>query len=83
MPAHEYHYVYLLTSECGAHHYVGITTDLKARLEKHNEGGVAHTAKNKPWRVDAAISFRDAGKARAFEKYLKSGSGREFVRRHF
>lgn len=83
MPAHQYQYVYLLASECGAHHYVGTTTDLKARLKKHNGGGVSQTAKHKPWRVETAASFRDAKKARAFEKYLKSGSGREFARRHF
>jgi len=83
MPAQEYHYVYILVSECGAHRYTGVTTDLKSRLAKHNEGGVPHTAKRKPCKVETAISFRDAKKARAFERYLKSGSGREFARRHF
>ena len=64
-------------------HYTGFTENLNARLDKHNEGGVPHTAKLKPWLMETVISFRDPAKARAFEEYLKSGSGREFARRHF
>jgi predicted GIY-YIG superfamily endonuclease len=81
---HEYHYVYVLHSESlhGAR-YTGCTRDLNARLAKHNSGSVAHTSKHKPWVIETAIRFSDAEKARAFEKYLKSGSGREFARRHF
>jgi len=84
MPAKKYTYVYILRSENDPDtYYTGCTTDLKARLRKHNEGGVPHTSKHRPWSIQNAFSFLDAGKARAFEKYLKSGSGREFARRHF
>jgi predicted GIY-YIG superfamily endonuclease len=84
MPASEFYYVYILISvEHPDHHYTGCTTDLTTRLAKHNAGGVPHTAKHRPWRIENAISFRSKEKARAFEKYLKSGSGREFARRHF
>jgi putative endonuclease len=84
MPEIIFHYVYILVSECDAsRHYTGCTTDLKARLEKHNRGDVPHTAKFKPWRMEMAIRFSSCDKARAFEQYLKSGSGREFARRHF
>jgi predicted GIY-YIG superfamily endonuclease len=77
-------YVYILKSQIDSTaHYTGCTSDLRARLKKHNEGGVPHTAKLKPWIIETAVSFRDSTKARAFEKYLKSGSGREFARRHF
>jgi len=84
MPATGSHYVYLLiAANHPDQHYSGYTTDLEARLKKHNEGGVPNTAKSKPWRLETAISFRSESKARAFEHYLKSGSGREFSRRHF
>lgn len=84
MPASAFHYVYILVSEEDVtRHYTGCTTDLTARLAKHNAGGVPHTARHRPWRIETAISFRSKEKARAFEKYLKSGSGREFARRHF
>ena len=82
MPA-QYHYVYILRSiQYQEHHYTGTTSDLNARLLKHNEGGCPHTAKYKPWRIETAIAFTDKEKAVAFEAYLKSGSGREFARRH-
>jgi hypothetical protein len=41
-----------------------------------------YTAKHRPWFVDAMIKFADERRAVAFEKYLKSGSGVEFARRH-
>ena len=84
MTAPTYHYVYILVSESDPTcYYTGCTTALEARLQKHNEGGVPHTAKSRPWRDETVIRFRDKDKARAFEKHLKSGSGREFARRRF
>jgi predicted GIY-YIG superfamily endonuclease len=46
------HYVYLLKSEKDpTQRYTGMTSDLKSRLAKHNEGGVPHTQKYKPWKL--------------------------------
>lgn len=74
-------YVYILESLTGHEHfYTGITDDLDARLSKHNSGEVAHTSKHGPWRIKTYIAFRDADRAIAFEKYLKSGSGRAFAK---
>jgi predicted GIY-YIG superfamily endonuclease len=77
-------YVYILVSQSDPNrHYIGLTTNLRSRLTKHNSGSVPHTAKHRPWRIESAIAFRSEEKAHAFERYLKSGSGREFARRHF
>jgi len=39
-------HVYILESiETPEHHYVGITADLRARLQKHNAGNVSHPSK--------------------------------------
>jgi predicted GIY-YIG superfamily endonuclease len=77
-------YVYVLVSEIDARlHYTGITRDLSGRLQEHSRGHWPHTAKYKPWKIETAVAFASEAKARAFEKYLKSGSGREFARRHF
>ena len=40
------------------------------------------TAEARPWEVDIAVYFRDEKKAHAFERYLKTGSGRAFSKRH-
>jgi predicted GIY-YIG superfamily endonuclease len=79
-----FHYVYILQSEKKPErHYVGLTDKLEARLAAHNAGKVHHTSKHLLWHIETAVAFRDRGKASAFECYLKSGSGREFARRHF
>ncbi len=74
-------YVYILESlaESG-HFYTGITDDLKVRLSAHNSGAVTHTRKYRPWRIKSYFAFTDEGRASAFEKYLKSGSGRAFAK---
>jgi predicted GIY-YIG superfamily endonuclease len=80
----DFFYVYVLVSKANeTSHYTGVTRDLEARLREHNRGACAHTSNHRPWRVETAIAFKSETKARAFEKYLKTGSGREFSRRHF
>ena len=77
-------YVYILRSLSNPeHYYVGLTTDLDARLSQHNRGRVQHTSKFAPWRVETYVAFSDEVKAFAFERYLKSGSGRAFAKKHF
>jgi predicted GIY-YIG superfamily endonuclease len=76
-------YVYILRSiPAPSRHYVGLTTNLQSRLAKHNAGGNPHTAAHAPWQIQTAIAFTDEPRAAAFERYLKSGSGRAFAIRH-
>jgi putative endonuclease len=77
-------YVYILRSESHPlQRYIGFTSDLKQRLAEHNTGRSIHTAKFAPWTALAYFAFRNETTAIAFEKYLKSGSGRAFTERHF
>jgi putative endonuclease len=76
-------YVYVLESVDSEHFYGGIIDDLRARLAKHNAGGVPHTSKFMPWRLRTYTAFDDDERAFAFEKYLKSGSGRAFAKKRF
>jgi putative endonuclease len=78
-----FYYVYILVSELDQLYYSGITRDLHARLAEHNVGKCPHTSKHKPWKIETAVAFRSEAEARRFERYLKTGSGREFARRHF
>jgi putative endonuclease len=76
--------VYILKSERNpSRRYTGITSDITRRLQWHNSGQNVSTADDRPWSVHVAFHFSSAAKARRFEKYLKSGSGREFAKRHF
>jgi predicted GIY-YIG superfamily endonuclease len=74
-------YVYILRSVDDEHFYTGSTDDLRARLKKHNAGEVPHTRKFKPWTLKTYLGFADQQQAVAFEKYLKSPSGRAFARK--
>jgi putative endonuclease len=77
-------FVYILRSESNpARHYVGITTSMTGRLEWHNAGPCGYTTAHRPWRLVVQVQFEDERLARRFERYLKSGSGRAFAKRHF
>jgi putative endonuclease len=77
----EFSYVYILESLSGENFYTGLTDDLAARLQKHNSGGVLHTAKYGPWKIKTAVAFRNRDRAAKFESYLKSSSGRAFAKK--
>ena len=75
-------FVYILQDVAtGEHLYTGVTEDVQARLAKHNAGDVSHTAKFRPWKLRTFVAFTDDALAVAFERYLKSGSGRAFARK--
>jgi len=63
--------------------YVGSTKEMHKRLADHNAGRSPHTGRYAPWELIVAVHFSDSRKANAFERYLKSGSGRAFANRHF
>jgi predicted GIY-YIG superfamily endonuclease len=77
-------YAYILESESKpGGFYRGHTDNLKRRLAEHNAGKCAPTANLKPWIVKFYAAFETLALAQGFEKYLKSGSGHEFAKRHF
>ncbi len=77
-------FVYVLRSSVDlGRYYVGVTSDVNRRLETHNSGGSVHTMQNRPWQLVVALEFTNPDSALAFDRYLKSGSGRAFAKRHF
>ena len=77
-------FVYVLkTADPTSHFYVGCTADVLARLADHDAGRSPHTARYRPWQLHVTIELPDERRAVAFERYLKSGSGRAFAKRHF
>ena len=77
-------FVYVLRSDRNPRrHYVGLTSDVAARLVWHNNGQNEHTALDRPWHVLVSLEFQRAEAAAQFERYLKTGSGRAFSKRHF
>jgi putative endonuclease len=76
------HYTYILQSQKDSSYYTGSTSDLKSRLEKHNDGEVTYSAKKRPWKLAWYCAFPTKKLAVDFELYLKQGSGFAFARKH-
>jgi putative endonuclease len=77
-------FVYILRSDADpSKHYVGVASDPDERLDWHNGGPCGHTVSHRPWSIAVSIEFAIEKEALRFEKYLKSGSGRAFAKRHF
>ena len=64
-------------------HYTGCTSDIDARMKRHNNGEVDYTSTRLPIELKCYFAFTDKYKAYNFEKYLKSGSGKAFAQKRF
>ena len=75
------YYIYSLKCKDGC--YVGCTDNIKERLERHQKGYVLSTMDRLPVKLEFYMAIENKYKAFEFEKYLKSGSGRAFIKKHF
>lgn len=76
------YYVYILKSGKDNSRYVGVTKNLKNRLEEHNSGETTSNKSKLPFVVVWYSAFLEKQKAYEFEKYLKSSSGHAFTNKH-
>lgn len=74
-------FVYVLVSIAGGRTYVGVTNDLRRRLDQHNgcvPGGAKSTRHGRPWRIGCVHGpFEDKGEALRVEVRLKKLRGAE------
>jgi predicted GIY-YIG superfamily endonuclease len=75
------HFVYILKCADGDL-YIGCTENIEERLNRHNTGQVLATKTRLPIELISYFAIQNKYKAFEFEKYLKSGSGRTFVKKH-
>ena len=62
--------------------YVGFTSDLEARFKSHNELATkGWTVKFRPWEIIHTEEFETKSAAMQREKWLKSGVGRNFIKK--
>ncbi|KKS69236.1 excinuclease ABC subunit C [Candidatus Daviesbacteria bacterium RIFCSPLOWO2_01_FULL_43_38] len=74
------YYVYILKCSDGKP-YTGCTDNLEDRLKRHQSGWVPATKDRLPVALETYFAFKDKYRAFDFEKYLKSGSGRAFLKK--
>ncbi|QQG42449.1 MAG: GIY-YIG nuclease family protein [Candidatus Giovannonibacteria bacterium] len=74
------YFVYIIRSQKDNKFYTGITNNLERRLAQHNKGkkSTPSTLHRGPFKIFYYEAFKTRTEARAKEKFLKSGAGREF-----
>lgn len=75
------YYVYILRLIDGSI-YIGYSTNLKQRIQEHQWGLVESTKNLRPIKLIFYSAFESKNKAAEFEKYLKTGSGFAFRKKH-
>ena len=73
-------FVYVIKSSVDGRLYKGLTSDLQKRINEHNRGKTKTTKAFKPWELVYYEEFSTRDEARQREKYLKTGSGRRFLK---
>ena len=78
-------YVYILKScKASDRFYVGFTNDIERRIKEHaSPTKDNYTYRFSPWKLETYIVFENRTVAKNFEAYLKTSSGRTFLKRHF
>ena len=76
----EEYWVYVLRSRSSGRLYTGSTNNLERRLGEHNQRHTASTRGKGPWEIVYREKVGDRAEARARERFLKSGRGREFLK---
>jgi putative endonuclease len=68
-----YHYVYILKTldEFKPRTYVGYSTNIYSRLEKHNNSKGAKSTKGYKWKIIFKKRFLSKSKAMSFEYHIK------------
>lgn len=73
--------IYVLRSEKDDRLYVGMSSDVIRRVHEHTQGYVFSTKGYLPWKLVYEEFVGTRVEARKREKYLKSGSGKEFLKK--
>ena len=76
------YYVYILLCSDETY-YIGHTANIKQRVNQHTQGLSFSTSYRLPINVKWIGIFTTREKAINFEKYLKTGSGKAFLRKRF
>ena len=75
------YFVYVLRNQATGRHYTGNCVDPVQRLGQHNAGVTKSTKNRGPWELVYQEAFETRSEAMRRERFLKSGQGREELRR--
>lgn len=76
------YYVYVLQSTGNKSWYIGYSANLRQRVERHQKGdGARTTSRKEGWKLIYYEAYLDERDAKGRERFLKSGSGRTFLKK--
>jgi putative endonuclease len=75
------YFVYIIESLDSGIWYVGLSVDPEARLKQHNQGKSKFTKGHIPWKLIYTEFVGDIRQAREREKYYKSSSAKNRLRK--
>ena len=79
-------YVYILKSLKDDSFYIGHSSNLENRIDRHNAGRERYTKKKLPWKLMWSVQKESRSEAMKLEKHLKNLKSRkrivEFIKRH-
>ncbi|MBR8535025.1 GIY-YIG nuclease family protein [Carboxylicivirga sediminis] len=76
-------YVYVIKSQVQDWIYVGLSDNVERRIHEHNSGWGRSTKLYRQFKLLFVENYPDRPSARIREKYLKSASGKRFIRKKF
>ena len=77
------YFVYIIKSLHRNYIYVGLTNNHERRIQQHQKGKERTTAPYHPFKIVNIEQYHTRVDARKREKYLKSGSGKEWIKNRY
>ncbi|KKP43629.1 MAG: excinuclease ABC subunit C [Candidatus Staskawiczbacteria bacterium RIFCSPHIGHO2_01_FULL_34_27] len=75
------YYTYILRSDKDKNLYVGYTSDLRRRIQEHNNGKTFSTSHRRPLFLIYYEAYINEDDAKQCEKFLKTGWGRNYIKK--
>jgi putative endonuclease len=72
-------FLYILQSQKDVRYYVGISKDIKTRLDQHNRGVGKFTRSKRPWRLMYTEEYNTRPEAARREKQIKNQKSRSYI----
>jgi len=73
------YFVYILQSASDGSYYVGHTSNIEDRLNRHNQGRSLYTRGKAPWKLIHREEFASRSEASKRERQIKAQKDRQYI----
>ncbi len=75
------YFVYIIQSQKDASFYIGYTSDIEQRIQKHNKATTGYSSRKAPWKLVYFEECEDKTAAIKRERFIKNQKSKEFILR--